>query len=176
MVGSIRNQSKLTRLFRTELEIFNIQSEQQQTPSPLVRRPCEQLAGELRICSSWRTELDIFNIQLKQQQQGDDNLRFANLHSCPPSVRTACVRNSISEQQQQRDDNLTTRQSLVSAVRANCLRTELDIRTAATKRRQPYDSPITRVRRPCKLLANRKFALRGRDSFRSSEPPKKLMH
>ena len=48
----VRNQSKLTRLFRAELEILNIQSEQQQpkemtlsTISTHVRRPCELLAN-----------------------------------------------------------------------------------------------------------------------------------
>ena len=46
------------------------------------------------------------------------------------------------------------------------------IRTAATKKRQKL---ANRVHRPCKLLANCEFALRGSDLFRSSEP-ETLMH
>ena len=96
-LAPVRNQSKLTKVFRAELEILNIQSEQQQQRDdnlqlanldlcPLsVRTSCE-----LWISTSWRTELEIFNIQSEQQQQGDDKLRLANLHSCLPSVQTAC--------------------------------------------------------------------------------------
>ena len=68
-----------------------IQSTQTKINMPNFSKKCDfWTACELRICFSWRKEFEIFNIQSEQQQQGDDNLRLANLHSCPPSVRTAC--------------------------------------------------------------------------------------
>ena len=81
--------------WRTELEILNIQSEQQQPKEMTTYNlysclPSVWTACELRICCSWRTELEILNIQSEQQHQRDDNLRLANLHSCLTSVRTAC--------------------------------------------------------------------------------------
>ena len=58
--------------------------------STRVRRPCEMLANCEFSLHGVRNSRFQFNIQLEQQQQRDDNLLFANLHSCPQSVRTAC--------------------------------------------------------------------------------------
>ena len=58
--------------------------------STRVRRPYEMLPNCAFSLHGVRNSRFQFNIQLEQQQQRDDNLRFANLHSCPPSVRTAC--------------------------------------------------------------------------------------
>ena len=79
----MRNQSKLTRLFCTELEIFNIQSEQQQQrdddlQSCAVHANCLRTACELRICSSWRTELEIFNLLFVEGTHLDHQNRQRN--------------------------------------------------------------------------------------------------
>ena len=59
-------------------------------------------------------------------------------------------------------------------------RAELEILNIQSEQQQPKEMTLstisTHVRRPCELLANYEFSLRGSDSFRSSEPPKKLMH
>ena len=42
----------------------------------------------LKLTRLFCTELKILNIQSEHKQQRDDNLRLADLHSCPPSMRT----------------------------------------------------------------------------------------
>ena len=112
--------------------------------------PSMRIACELWICSSWRTELDILNIQSEQQQKRDDNLRLAKFHLCPPSVQTA---------------NLLFMTYGTQGIQHS-------ISTAAIKRRQlsTRQSPFVSPCRSGELLANCEFALRGSDSFRSSEP------
>ena len=88
------------------------------------------------------------------------------------------IRTAASKRRQ-----LTTRQSpLVSAVRANCLTNGCEFalrgvrnsrfstfsQNSINKETTTYDLSIfTRVRRPCELLANCEFGLRGSVSFRS---------
>ena len=115
-----------------------------------------------------------------QQQQRDDDLRLANLHSCPPSVQTAFslhgVRNSRFSTFNQNSSNkeITTYDlhSCPPSMRTACQlriyfswRTEQDYfernsrfstfnqNSRSYEETTTYDSPIsTRVRRPCELL------------------------
>ena len=81
----VRNQSKITRLFRAELQILD----QHPIRTALTKRPMSAAHANC-FSSSWRTELEISTIQSEQQHQRD-NLRLAYLHSCPPSARTAKI-------------------------------------------------------------------------------------
>ena len=95
----------------------------------------------LRIFSSLRIELKIFNIQSEQRQQRDDDLRSAIMSAVHVNCGFALhgVRNSRFSTFNQNSSNKET----------------------------DDNSPISiRVYRPCRLLANCEFALRGSDSFR----------
>ena len=83
----VRNQSKLTRLFRAELEILNIQSEQQQQRDDNLRSPLMSAVHAncgFALHGVRSSRFSAFN------QSSSNNLRLANLHSCPPSVRNTC--------------------------------------------------------------------------------------
>ena len=115
------------------LDIFNIQSEQHEQGDDDLRYPFMSA-----VRTNCELALEIFNIQSEQQHQRDDNLRLANLHSCPLSVRTALrtaanllfvaygtqdFQHSVRTASTKRRQLTTCQSSLVSAVRANCLRT-----------------------------------------------------
>ena len=72
--------------WRSELEIFNIQSEQQRERSDNLRSLMSAVHANCRfVFHGVRNS----RIQSEQQQQRDNKLRLANLHSCPLSVQTA---------------------------------------------------------------------------------------
>ena len=126
----VRNQSKLTRLFRADLEILNVQSEQeQQRWRPIkisihVRRPCEVLAN----CGFDLLFMAYATRDFQHSIRTAATKRWR--HTISTHVRRPCellancgfalhgVRNSTAATKRRQ---LATCQSpLVSAVRANC--------------------------------------------------------
>ena len=94
-------------------------------------------------CSRWRTELENFNIQSGKQQQRDDDLRSPPM----PAIYANCF--------------IANCEFALHGVRYSWFSTSNQ--NSSKKETITHD-------RPCELLVNCEFALRGSESFRSSEP------
>ena len=140
----IRSQSKLTRLFRTELEIIQSEQQKEMTTYDLhsCAVPCEQLAN------------------CEFALNGVRNLRFSTFNQNSSNKETTTYDSSISTRVCRPCELLANCEFPLHGVRNS--RFSTFNQNSSNKETTTYDSSIsTRVCRPCELLANCEFPLHG---------------